>query len=114
LRTFRDEQGRVLLDLPRAPLPPAEVPPPVRFLPMWDSSLIAHADRSRILAEPYRNTVIRKNGDILQAFLVDGFVAGTWDVAGDRVVYESFEPLPRRVRRELEDEARQLSEFVSQ
>jgi hypothetical protein len=113
LRSFRDEQGRVLLDLPRMPLPPAETEAPVRFLPMWDSSLIAHDDRSRILAEPFRNTVIRRNGDILQAFLVDGFVAGTWSAEDGRIALEPFEPLPRRARRELEDEARRLAVFVA-
>jgi hypothetical protein len=112
LRRFRDEHGRELVDLLRAPLPPAETVAPVRFLPMWDSSLIAHDDRTRILAEPYRNTVIRRNGDILRAFLVDGFVAGTWSVEDGRIAVEPFEPLPRGVRRELEAEAQALARFV--
>ena len=51
LRRFRDEQGRELLDLPRAPLPPAETPAPVRFLPTWDATLLVHARRTGILAE---------------------------------------------------------------
>ena len=38
LRRFRDEAGGELLDLPRAPLPHAETPAPVRFLPTWDAS----------------------------------------------------------------------------
>src|SRR5205807_2516840 len=67
LRTFRDEDGRVLLDLPRAPLPDAGVPVPIRFLPKWDSSLLAYAppERQRILPERFRSTVIGKNGDVL-------------------------------------------------
>src|SRR5204862_1893559 len=47
LRRFRDENGRELLDLPRAPLPPADTPAPVRSLPKWDNTALAPADRRR-------------------------------------------------------------------
>jgi hypothetical protein len=108
---FRDEQGRELFDVPRAPLPDAGVEAPPRFLPLWDSTLIAHADRSRILPPEYRPAVIRRNGDILQTFLVDGFVGGTWRLEAGRVELEPFEPLPRRLRGALEREAAELAAF---
>jgi len=113
LRRLRDEQGRELLDVPRAPLPAAETPAPVRFLPKRDNVLLAWADRTRVLPEPYRKRVIRMNGDVAQTFLVDGFVAGTWSVEGGRVVIESFAPLTRSVRREVEDEAEKLEAFLA-
>jgi hypothetical protein len=113
LRRFRDEQGRELLDVPRAPLPEAETPAPVRFLPKWDNVLLSFADRTRVLPERYRKTVIRMNGDVAQTFLVDGFVAGTWTVEDGRVVTESFAPLSRTVRREVEDEAERLEAFLA-
>ena len=112
LRRFRDEHGRELLDVPRAPLPDAEVPAPVRFLPKWDNVLLAFADRTRVLPEAYRKTVIRMNGDVAQTFLVDGFVAGMWRLASGSVVLEPFTALPRSVQRELEDEARRLEAFL--
>jgi Winged helix DNA-binding domain len=112
LRRFRDEQGRELLDVPGAPLPDGDVTAPVRFLPKWDNVLLAWADRTRVLPEPYRKTVIRMNGDVAQTFLVDGFVAGTWRVEDGRVVTEPFEPLGRAVRREVDDEAKRLEAFL--
>ena len=51
LRRFRDEAGKELLDLPRAPLPDPETPAPVRFLPTWDATLLVHARRTLILPE---------------------------------------------------------------
>ena len=113
LRRFRDEQGRELLDVPRAPLPAAETPAPVRFLPKWDNVLLSWADRTRVLPEEYRKTVIRMNGDVAPTFLVDGFVAGTWRVEGERVLAEPFEPLPATARREVADEAARLTAFLT-
>jgi hypothetical protein len=113
LRRFRDEQGRELLDAPRAPLPDPGTPAAVRFLPKWDNVLLAWADRTRVLPERYRKTVIGQNGDVAQTFLVDGFVAGTWRVEKGRVVLEPFETLSRAARGELEDEAARLEAFLA-
>jgi len=112
LRRFRDESGRELLDLPRAPLPPADAPAPIRFLPMWDSVLLGHKDRTRVLPEEYRKTVIAKNGDVAQTFLVDGFVAGTWWIEKGSVVTEPFGQLSRAARGELEEEAARLEAWL--
>ncbi|MBD0330382.1 MAG: AlkZ family DNA glycosylase [Thermoleophilia bacterium] len=111
LRRFLDERGRELYDLPRAPLPAADTVAPVRFLPLWDSALLAHDDRTRILPERYRGVVIQRNGTVRQTFLVDGFVAGTWRLERGRIALEPFEPLPARVRRDLEEEAARLAAF---
>lgn len=113
LRRFRDENRRELLDVPRAPLPDVDTPAPVRFLPKWDNLLLAFADRTRVLPEQYRKTVIGKNGDVAQTFLVDGVVAGTWAVTKDRIALEPFAPLSRTARRELEDEAGRLEAFLA-
>jgi hypothetical protein len=113
LRRFRDESGRELLDVPRAPLPAADTPAPVRFLPKWDNLLLSFADRTRVLPEQYRKTVIGKNGDVAQTFLVDGLVAGTWTVTKGRIALEPFAPLSRAARRELEDEAGRLEAFLA-
>ena len=113
LQRYRDEQGRELLDIKGAPLPGVDTPAPVRFLPKWDNVLLAFADRTRVLPEAYRKTVIRINGDVAQTFLVDGFVAGMWRVEDGRVVAEPFARLSRPAQRELEDEAGRLEAFLA-
>ena len=113
LRRFRDEQGRELLDIPRAPLPDPETPAPVRFLPKWDNVLLAFADRTRVLPERYRKTVIRQNGDVAQTCLVDGLVAGTWTADDGHVVTNPFAPLSRAVKAEVEEEAARLEAFLA-
>jgi winged helix DNA-binding protein len=110
---LRDENGRELLDVPGAPLPSEDTPAPVRFLPKWDNALLAFADRTRIISEGNRRTVIGSNGDVAQTFLVDGFVAGTWHVDGGRVVAEPFARLSRSIKTEVADEADRLENFVA-
>jgi Winged helix DNA-binding domain len=113
LRRFRDEQGRELFDVPRAPLPDPDTTAPVRFLPKWDNLLLAFADRTRVLPEQYRKTVIRMNGDVAQTFLVDGFVAGIWRVEDGRVVAEPFAKLSPQARDAVDEEAGRLEAFLA-
>jgi hypothetical protein len=111
LRRFRDELGRELYDLPRAPLPPADTTAPPRLLPRFDLLVLSHDDRRRAISDEHRKLVI-EGGEVRPTFLVDGFVAGTWSLDAGRVRFEPFSPLPRGARRELEDEAARLEAFV--
>ena len=114
LRRFRDEAGTDLLDLPRAPLPDPDTPAPVRFLPTWDATLLAHARRSGILPEEHRAKVFSpKSPQSVGTFLVDGRVAGTWNYEKGRVKTEPFGRLDARTRREQSEEADRLAELHS-
>jgi hypothetical protein len=114
LRTFRTVDDAELIDLPRRPLPDPEIPAPARFLPTWDATLLAHARRTQILPEEYRTLVFNtKNPQSLATFLVDGAVAGSWRQEGAKVKLESFAPLPKPARRELEEEAGRLAGFLA-
>ncbi len=118
LRRAVDERGRALLDVAGAPLPPEDVPAPPRLLPMWESTLLAFADRTRIISDADRAVVIARNGDTLPTFTVDGVVAGLWwaepDAGGrTRIRIEPFRPpLPRAAARALEQEGERLAAFV--
>ncbi len=112
LRRFRAENGDVLLDLPRAPLPDPDTPAPVRFLPTWDASLLVHARRTLILPEEYRPRIFHVRAPhSFNTLLVDGAVAGTWRFEGGRVRIEEFAPLDPKVRREVDEEAERLADF---
>jgi len=112
LRRFRDEAGGELLDLPQAPLPDPDTPAPVRFLPTWDATLLAHARRTQILPEPYRSLVFNtRTPHSLSTFLVDGAVAGTWHYERSRIHLKPFGRLSTAARRELEEEAERLAAF---
>jgi hypothetical protein len=112
LRRFRTEAGEELFDLPRAALPDPDTPAPVRFIPTWEAALLVHARRTQTLPERHRDLVFNtRTPHSLSTFLVDGAVAGSWRYEGGRIRLEPFEPLPRPVRRELEEEARALAAF---
>jgi hypothetical protein len=116
VRRFEDEAGRELLDLAGAPIPPEDVPAPPRLLPMWDSVLLAHADRTRVIADDDRAIVIARNGDVLPTFLVDGRVAGLWWTESNggrtRIALEPFRHLAPGDRKALEDEGGRLAAFL--
>lgn len=112
LRRFRDEHGKELLDVNRAPLPDPNTPAPVRFLPTWDATLLVHARRTGILPERYRPLIFStKTPHSFATFLVDGAVAGTWRFDKGRVHLSPFERLDRAVVREARDESERLAEF---
>jgi Winged helix DNA-binding domain len=115
LRRFRDEQGGELLDLPRALLPPADTPAPVRFLPQFDATLLAHARRTGVVPEEYRPLLFHtKNPQSVPTFLVDGRVAGIWRHKNGRIVLEPFERISRTTRRQLAEEGERLAAFHSE
>jgi hypothetical protein len=116
LRSFRDEQGKELVDVPRAPLPPEDTPAPPRFLGVWEAALLVHARSTQVLPEEYRPLVFNtKTPHSVNTFLVDGAVAGTWRVERSRdtatLTLKPFAPLPRGARDELRDEGERLVRF---
>ena len=109
---YRDEAGRELVDLPDAPLPDPDTPAPVRFLPHWDATLLAHARRTGLLPEEHRPSVFSTSNPFsVGTYLVDGRVVGGWSVRDGRVVLDPYEPLSARDQRAVEREREALEAF---
>jgi len=109
LVAYRDERGRELLDLPGAPLPDPATPAPPRFLPEFDNAFLAHADRTRIIADEHRGLIVAGT----RFFLVDGFAAGTWRVEDGAVRTEPFAALAREDAEALAAEGERLTAFLA-
>lgn len=116
LEVFADERGRELFDLPDSPRPGADAAAPVRFLPEFDNLVLAHDDRSRVIAAEHRPLVTTKNLRVKATFLVDGVVAGIWTIAVKRrvatVTLEPFGTLSKRMLKELTAEGEALARFA--
>ena len=74
--------------------------------------MLSHADRSRILGDLPPSRIVTNNGLVHATILVDGFVAGTWQLDKGRVTLEPFAPLDRSVKRTLKEEIERLETFV--
>jgi hypothetical protein len=108
LVTLEGPDGEQYFDLQGAPLPDEDVPAPPRLMAMWDSTLLAYADRSRMIPPHYHKVVIRQNGDVLPTVLVDGAVCGVWRPSGDGVEVRVFHRIPGSAWEGLEEEAGRL------
>ncbi|HEY3523622.1 MAG TPA: winged helix DNA-binding domain-containing protein [Candidatus Limnocylindrales bacterium] len=104
--------GAELWDVPDGLLPAEDAFAPPRLLPMWDSMLLAYADRSRIVPPAYRRLLAQSNGDLLPALLVDGHVAGVWRPLDEAVEVSAFHRLDDDAWAGIEREARSLLAFL--
>jgi len=100
-------------DLPDAPRPGADAEAPVRFLADFDSLVLAHADRSRVIADEHRKALTTKNPRVRATVLVDGMVAGFWTIERKRVVVEPLRQLRAAERRAVDAEAERLAAFAA-
>jgi winged helix DNA-binding protein len=119
LRTFRDERGRELFDLPDAPRPDPDTPAPPRFLPEYDNLLLSHADRSRFVPEKWRAQAPDPARPVHGSVLHDGALCATWRLERDRdrgsatLTVDHLGPLTARARAALAAEGRLLLRFVA-
>jgi hypothetical protein len=111
LRTYRDEQGVELFDVPDGVLVDPDVPAPVRFLPEYDNLILGHADRSRILDERARSHLSKENG--YRPFVIaDGAVCATWTAVGGTLQVTPFEGVDDATRVAVDEEASRVAAFL--
>ncbi|GAA1072193.1 winged helix DNA-binding domain-containing protein [Kitasatospora arboriphila] len=120
LRALGDRVVRVqgpgraaLFDLADATVPDDDTPAPPRLLPMWDSTLLAHAVPGRLVPAEYRPLVVRRNGDVLPCLLVDGQVVGVWRAVDGGLELTAFRRLGRVAWQGLTEEAERLSVLLA-
>lgn len=117
LRTFRDEQGRELFDLPDAPRPDPATPAPVRLVAEFDNLILSHADRTRVISDSGRQRMATPNGIFPGTVLVDGFAAGMWRITRSRgaavLTVEPFRPLSPAGRDAVTSEGQRLLDFAA-
>jgi hypothetical protein len=115
LVAFKDGR-RELFDLPDAPRPGEDAPAPPRFLADFDSVVLAHDDRTRLIADEHKPKIASKNLRVPAMVLYDGFAAGTWRIERKRGVatlaVTPFGKLPRGAAKALEPEALALAAFA--
>jgi hypothetical protein len=106
--------GTTLFEVPGAPLPAEDTVAPPRLLPMWDSILLAYADRSRVVPSDYRPLIFRRNGDVLPTLLVDGYVSGVWRTVEGGIEATAFHRLDEAAWKGLAAEASALLAFLAE
>jgi Winged helix DNA-binding domain len=112
LRTFRDEKGVELFDLPDAPLADPETPAPVRFLPQYDNVFLSHADRSRIGDPDDRPRLGFGDDRHFSLVLIDGFLRAVWKRDGEALLVKPARRLTTRDTAAVEAEGRRLAAFL--
>ena len=115
LRTFRNERGQELFDLPDAPRPDPDTPAPVRFLPTYDDVVLG--DPPRFVDDGLRHALWHATGTVLGTVWHDGRVVGSWTVdrpkdASPTLVINHRGPIAKAVRTAVEREGIALLTFL--
>jgi winged helix DNA-binding protein len=113
LERYEGPDGIELFDVRDGEIPAGDAPAAPRLLGMWDNTLLAYRDRTRVVPEEHRRTVIRINGDVLPTVLVDGQVAGVWRTVDDGIEATAFHRLSGEAWAGLETEAAMLVRFLA-
>ena len=102
---------------PDAPRPPADVPAPVRFLPLYDNAYLGYDNRRRMLRESDMKRI-----NIFENFkpgvLVDGVISAGYAVSrkkdAARLEIEPYHKLTKKQVREIEAEGEAFLRFMEE
>lgn len=83
---YHNEETRTMNDIPE-----------YNLLSGFDPFIVSYTERSAVLPAEYKNKVILKSGICLPTILVNGRVAGIWNIKKGEPTVEFFEQQPVRV-----------------
>jgi hypothetical protein len=87
-------------------------PAPVHLLPRFDSLLLAHKEKGRILDDADRPKVFKPAAVVDATVLVDGRVVGTWTMTSTtRTLRFQFTPFRRTAKRPIQQAAKRLADW---
>lgn len=109
-----DEAGRVLYDVPGAPIAEPDVPAPVRLLGKYDNVFLSHAGRDRVTDPAARQNWAQFGAATAHLVFADGWLVGFWrpTSSGEVEVIELLRELTPRESAELEAEKAVVRELM--
>lgn len=91
-------------------------PAPTRLLPYFDAFVLGHRSKRHLIGPDHHGKVYRPQGWVAPVLLLEGRIAGVWEheVQGDRlsITVRPLSSLSSLQRRELEDEAGRVGDFL--
>lgn len=109
-----DADGKVLYDVPDAPIAEEDAPAPVRLLGSYDNVWLSHAKRDRVTEADKRNAWMGQNGAQAKSLFADGWLEGLWNLEDGKVkVLELLRPLTKREQAELDEEAARVEALMA-
>lgn len=90
---------------------------PALLLPKFDSILLGHKDRTRIIRDEYKKRVFKpKVGDIAATVWINGHVVGTWKAQKTKqtlsVMIAPFEKIGKEDLKDVEKRAQELGSYM--
>jgi hypothetical protein len=113
LETHTDEAGKVLYDVPGAPLADPDEPAPARLLGKYDNVWLSHAARDRVASKENRQRWMGRNGGVGNVVLVDGEMQGIWTLADGRISIDAWRRYTRAEQAEVDAEVARVEELLA-
>jgi len=114
LERHEDENGKVLYDVPGAPIAEEDRPAPVRLLGVYDNLWLSHAARDRVTEPDKRKHWMGTNGGMGSTIFVDGWLEGVWrPVDGKVEIVRLLRDLTRAERAQLDEEVARVEALLA-
>ncbi|KPK98013.1 MAG: hypothetical protein AMJ90_10055 [candidate division Zixibacteria bacterium SM23_73_2] len=88
--------------------------PPTSFLPEFDSLIMGHKDKSRIMDDKHRGKVFLPLAGVAPVFLLNGKIKGSWNfkMSDRKIKLSLFEKTGTGDKSKIEKESKRLKQFI--